>query len=57
MRKQTGRKKPPQKSVRELLKDCYRQRAALNRALAEEWFPLEEEAWELGEARRRAPPR
>jgi hypothetical protein len=57
MRKRTQRTKQPQKSIRELLKEGSRRRAALNRALAEEWFPLDEEAWEVGEAQRRAPPR
>jgi hypothetical protein len=43
--------------MQELLKEGYRQRAAEARSLAEEWFPLDEEAWEVGQAKRRTPPR
>ena len=49
MRRKIPRRQPVQTSTQRLLKEGYRRRAALNRALAEEWFPLDEEAWEVGQ--------
>jgi len=53
MRRRTPRRQPVRKSTQELLKEGYRRRAAEARALAAEWFPIEEEAWEVGQGRRR----
>jgi CopG family transcriptional regulator/antitoxin EndoAI len=42
-------KQHSRRSLRERLKQGYIANAELSRQIAEEWFPLEEEAWEIFE--------
>ncbi len=39
-------------NLRERLKEGYQAEAEFNAKLAEEWFPLEEEAWEIAAGRK-----
>ncbi len=41
-------------NLKERLKEGYLANAKLNMELAEEWFPLEEEAWRTGRRKRKA---
>ena len=40
-------------NLQERLKEGYRSEASFNAKLAEEWFPIEEEAWQHTTARKR----
>ena len=40
-------------NLRQRLKEGYRSEASFNAKLAEEWFPIEEEAWQRSTAKKR----